>query len=143
MCLNAYTKIYIKKIKNNTKIHIKKKKTINLNQSYRKEQKSTKRESTHNFFVEKNMNWMREMILKFFLYKIKNLLKPNVKVQIYYVLFVSTMMFSKKWVIFWEVFSIKLSHFLMFDSNFKWVEKQFPNFSYLVWCEIKLFSKNI
>ena len=57
MCLNAYTKIYIKKIKNNTKIHIKKKKkTINLNQSYRKEQKSTKRESTHNFFVEKNMN---------------------------------------------------------------------------------------
>ena len=75
MCLNAYTKIYIKKIKNNTKIQIKKKKkTINLNQSYRKEQKSTKRESTHNFFVEKNMNWMREMILKFFLYKIKNLL---------------------------------------------------------------------
>ena len=31
----------------------------------------------------------------------------------------------------------------MFDSNFKWVEKQSPNFPYLACCEIELFSKKI
>ena len=31
----------------------------------------------------------------------------------------------------------------MFGSNFKRVEKQFPNFIYLVYCEIELFSTNI
>ena len=29
----------------------------------------------------------------------------------------------------------------MFGSNLKWVEKQSPNLSYLVYCEIELFSK--
>ena len=29
----------------------------------------------------------------------------------------------------------------MFGSNFKWVKKQSPNFSYLVCCEIELFLK--
>ena len=29
----------------------------------------------------------------------------------------------------------------MFDNNLKWVEKQYPNFSYLVFYEIELFSK--
>ena len=60
-----------------------------------------------------------------------------------YKLFVSTMIFSKKWVIFQETFFIKLSHFSMFGNNFKWAEKQFPNFSYLACCEIELFSKKI
>ena len=51
-------------------------------------------------------------------------------------------MFSKKWVIFQKTFSIKLSYFPMFCSNFKWVEKQLPNFLYLACYEIELFSKN-
>ena len=63
--------------------------------------------------------------------------KPNLIVA----LFVSTMMFSRKWVIFQETFSIKLFHFSMFGSNLKWVEKQFPNFPYLACCEIKFFKK--
>ena len=39
------------------------------------------------------------------------------------------------------MFSIKLSHFPMFDNNLKWVEKHFFNFPYLVYYEIELFSK--
>ena len=58
-------------------------------------------------------------------------------------MFVSAIMFSRKWIIFQEAFSIKLSHFLMFGSNFKWVEKQSPNFFYLVFYEMKLFLKKI
>ena len=61
----------------------------------------------------------------------------------HYALFVSTMMFSRKWVIFQEAFFIKLSHFPMFGGNFKWVKKQPPNFLYLAYCEIELFSKKI
>ena len=38
-------------------------------------------------------------------------------------LFVLAMIFSRKWVIFQRVFSIKLYHFLIFGYNFKWVEK--------------------
>ena len=30
----------------------------------------------------------------------------------------------------------------MFGSYLKWIEKKSPNFPYLAWCEIKLFSKN-
>ena len=60
---------------------------------------------------------------------------------LFYALFVSAMIFSRKWVIFQKSFSIKLFHFPIFDSNFKWVEKQFSNFSYLACCEIELFSK--
>ena len=48
-----------------------------------------------------------------------------------YTLFVLTIIFSKKYVIFQKVFSTKLYHFFMFDSNFKWVEKQSLNFYYL------------
>ena len=59
----------------------------------------------------------------------------------FYALFVSVIIFSKKWVIFQKIFSIKLSHSLMFGSNFKWVEKQSFNFSYLAYYEIELFSK--
>ena len=51
------------------------------------------------------------------------------------------MFVSRKWIIFQEAFSIKLSHFPIFDSNFKLIEKQSPNFFYLVFCEIQLFSK--
>ena len=47
-----------------------------------------------------------------------------------YALFVSAIMISRKWVIFQKSFSTKLSYFLMFGSNFKRVEKQFPNW----WC---------
>ena len=60
---------------------------------------------------------------------------------LYYALFVSAMMFSRKWVIFQKLFFIKLSHFPMFGSNFKWLEKQSHNFPYLACCEIELFSK--
>ena len=52
-----------------------------------------------------------------------------------------TMMFSRKWIIFQETFSIKLFHFLIFGSNFKWIEKQLPNLPYLTCCEIEFFSK--
>jgi len=48
-----------------------------------------------------------------------------------------------KWVIFQESFSIKLSHFPMFGSNFKWVKKQSPNFPYLACCERVVFQKKI
>ena len=48
----------------------------------------------------------------------------------FYALFVSIMMFS-----------IRLSYFLMFGSNFKWVEKQPANFPYLACYKIELFSK--
>ena len=47
----------------------------------------------------------------------------------------------KKISYFSEVFFIKM--FTMFDINFKWVEKQYPNFFYLASCEIELFSKKI
>ena len=58
------------------------------------------------------------------------------------VMFVSTMMFSRKWIVFQEAFSIKLSHFSMFSSNFKWVKKKKPlNFLYLAYYKIELFSK--
>ena len=67
------------KLKHNTKTQIFFFK-INLNYNYKKEQKFTKikerererereRESTHSFCVEKNMDWMEEMISN--LYKIK------------------------------------------------------------------------
>ena len=56
-------------------------------------------------------------------------------------LFVSEIMFSKKWVNFQKVFSINLYRFPMFGSNLKWVKKQSPNFSYLVYYKIKLFSQ--
>ena len=58
-------------------------------------------------------------------------------------LFVSAMMFSRKRVILQKLFFIKLSHFPMFGSNFKWVEKQLLNFPYLAGCEIELLSKKI
>ena len=58
-------------------------------------------------------------------------------------LFVLTIMFSRKWVIFQKVFSIKLYHFPMFGSDFKWVEKQSPNFPYLPYCERVVFQKKI
>ena len=57
------------------------------------------------------------------------------------VMFVSAMIFSKKWVIFQKTFSIKLSYFSLFGSNLKWVEKQSYNFLCLVCCEIELFFK--
>ena len=53
MCLNAYTKIYIKKIKNNTKIHIKKK----------------KKPLTLIRVIGKNKNLLRERVLTIFLWK--------------------------------------------------------------------------
>ena len=56
-------------------------------------------------------------------------------------LFVSEIMFSKKWVNFQKIFSINLYHFPIFGSNLKWVEKQSPDFSYLAYYEIKLFSQ--
>ena len=37
----------------------------------------------------------------------------------------------------------KIIYFIMFDSNFKWVEKQSFNFLYLAYCEIELFFKKI
>ena len=58
-----------------------------------------------------------------------------------YTLFVSAIMFSRKWVIFQKVFSIKLSLFPIFGFNFKWVEIFFPNLPYLACCEIKFFKK--
>ena len=59
---------------------------------------------------------------------------------------ISAIIFSKKLKIKNELFFekylfIKLSHFSMFDSNFKWVEKQSFNFPYLACCKIELFSK--
>ena len=58
-------------------------------------------------------------------------------------LFVLTIMFSRKWVIFQKVFSIKLSHFPMFGSDFKWVKKQSPNFPFLPYCEKVVFQKKL
>ena len=37
----------------------------------------------------------------------------------------------------------KVYLFLIFGSNFKWIEKQLPNLPYLACCEIELFSKKI
>ena len=48
---------------------------------------------------------------------------------------------SRKWAIFQKMFSIKLSHFSIFGSNLKCVEKQPFNFPCLVYCEIELFSE--
>ena len=42
----------------------------------------------------------------------------------YYTLFVSVIIFSRKWIILQKIFFIKLSNFPMFSSNFKLVEKQ-------------------
>ena len=62
--------------------HIKKNVTINLNQSYKEEQKSTKRKGREReysqFVCWKNMDWMREMILN--LYKIKQKLRKRIKI---------------------------------------------------------------
>ena len=72
------------------------------------------------------------------------ILTKNYKNQVKYemnAMFVSRMIFSRKWVIFQKIFSIKLSHFPIFDNNLKWVEKQSHNFPYLTCCEIKLFFK--
>ena len=51
--------------------------------------------------------------------------------------------FSRELFIFQKVFSIKLSHFPMFGSDFIWVEKQSPNFPYLPYCERVVFQKKI
>ena len=68
----------------------------------------------------------------------------TLNVQLYIItLFISTIMFFRKWVIFQKVFSIKQSHFPMFGNNLKWVQKQSPNIFYLAYCEIESFSKKI
>ena len=58
-------------------------------------------------------------------------------------LFILTIMFSKKWAIFQKVLSIKYSHFPMFGSDLKWVEKQSSNFPYFAYCERVVFQKKL
>ena len=79
------------------------------------------------------MSWLDWIV--FFLVSLSQLL--------YFFSFVALYLFQQWYFLENESFSIKLFHFLMFGSNFKWVEKQSLNFSYLACCEIKLFSKII
>ena len=56
----------------------------------------------------------------------------------------STLKFSRKLVIFQNVFFIQLSQFLILGSNLKYVKKKlYSNFSSLTCHKIKLFSKKI
>ena len=62
-----------------------------------------------------------------------------------YTLFILTLNFSKKQIIFQKKYLLRSHLISMFDSDLKWVRKIFLNFSYLVSLELflkKIFTKN-